>query len=64
MEKFQSFLMYAGLIVLGLPALLRSLVLFFKLIPGDEPDLVLEKILGFSDKAAELYGKLFPQQSK
>lgn len=64
MQKLQEILAVIGAVAFGLPALLHALVLFFKAIPGDQPDKALEAVLGVSEKISALVGKIFPQPKK
>lgn len=61
LEKIKSVLVIVGSIALGLPALLHALVLFFKAIPGENPDKILEKILAGSEAVAAVVTKVFPK---
>jgi hypothetical protein len=61
LQKLQMILSLIGAIVLGLPAMLHAMVIFFKVIPGDQPDAILEKLLAISEKAADIAGKIYPK---
>lgn len=64
-EVAMMVLAVAGGVALGLPALLQALVLFFKLVPGEQPDAFLEKkLLPFCEKVAEFVKKFYPQAPK
>ena len=62
LQKAMEILSYIGAVALGMPVMLHALVIFFKIIPGDQPDKVLEQVQGFSEKFADFVGKLFPQK--
>jgi hypothetical protein len=62
MEKVMGYLSIVGAVAVGLPVLLHSLVVFFKVIPGDQPDKILEKLQMVSEEIANLIGKLFPKK--
>lgn len=62
LTKYINALAVIGGIAVGLPAMLQALVVFFKLIPGDQPDKILEKLLSMSQKLSELVVKVFPKK--
>lgn len=63
-EKIQSLisiLAVVGAIVVAVPAVLRALEAIFKIIPGSQPDLALERVRVVSEKIAEVVAKLLPK---
>lgn len=62
LQKAMEILSYIGAVAVGMPVMLHALVVFFKLIPGDQPDKVLDQIQGFSQKFADLVSKIYPQK--
>jgi hypothetical protein len=64
LSKYINFLAGIGAVALGLPALLQAMVVFFKIIPGQQPDKILEKMLTISEKVSEVVGKVFPKHKK
>jgi len=60
--KIQAILVIVGAVALGLPALLRALEAFFALIPGEQPDKALAAVRGFSEKVADVIGKILPSK--
>lgn len=61
-ELIKNVLMVVGGIAMGLPALLHAVVLFLKVIPGEQPEkFIEEKLLPASEKVAEVVGKVFPK---
>ncbi len=64
MEKVQSILMIVGAITVGLPALLRALHAILLIIPGEQGEKYIEKLLAVSEKMAEMATKFFPLPKK
>lgn len=61
-EMIKNILMIAGGVAMGLPALLHAVVLFLKLIPGEQPEKFIEgSLLPASEKLADIIGKVFPK---
>lgn len=61
METVQIVLAVIGAIAVGLPMLLRAILLILKAIPGEQGEAFFEAAVGWADKIAELAGKLYPQ---
>lgn len=64
MEVVQMVLMVIGAIAIGLPALLRAILVVLNMIPGDQGEAVFEKVLEWADKIGDIAKKLFPSAAK
>lgn len=61
LQKVLNVLSLVGAVALALPALLHALLAFLKLVPGDMPDKLVEKVLVWSEKLASLVSKVYPK---
>lgn len=64
METIQLILMVVGAVAIGLPALLRAILMVLVMIPGDQGEAIFEKVLEWADKIGDIAKKLFPQSPK
>ena len=62
MEKIMGYLSILGAVALGLPVMLHALVVFFKLIPGEQPDKIIEKLENLSEGLASAISYLYPKK--
>lgn len=60
-DKIKMILMIVGAVVLGIPAVLRSLELIFLAIPGDFGDKTITSLREKSEKIAEVAAKILPK---
>lgn len=64
METVQLVLMIVGAVAIGLPALVRAILMVLVMIPGDQGEAIFEKVLEWADKIGDIAKKLFPQLPK
>lgn len=64
LQKLQTILSVVGAVALGLPVFLRAALAFCKLIPGEQPDVVIEKLLSVSEKVEGVISKLYPKKAE
>lgn len=61
LNNIVSILAVVGAVIVAIPAVLRALEAVFKLLPGENPDKLLEKVRIVSEKIAEVVAKLLPK---
>ena len=78
MQKLSEIMAIAGLVAVGIPAilqgargLLKAILLVCKAIPGEQPDkavekaeAAVEKVEALAQKALDIIGKIFPLPKK
>lgn len=61
-SKYLNVLTTIGAVAVGLPLLLRAVHAFLLLIPGNQGEAAVEKLLSLSEKLAQLVVKVFPKK--